>query len=347
VSEEPAAVAECGACAAKDAELERQAAQIARQDGQINAMAGRLAKLVEANEALVAQNKEIAARLAKREHLLSRNSGNSSNPPSKDDDLGRTPPRDKRRGGPARSRGKQKGAPGSNLAWSDDPAERKDRFPEGYCGCGADLSGALDLGVVDEYQQHEIPLVSVKVTQYDQHAVRCGCGKVHQAKRPEGARGGKVEYGPNLSSFAVYLMVWHFVPVHRCVELLESLTGAAPSAGFVHGMLQRAAGLLVEANQRIRALITLVYAVCLDETPLKVGPRKPKPGKKKAQKYLLVACTQLYTSFLLGDRSMETFKAFVFKDLHEAVIVHDRYQNYDWRGTRCPRASTVLFAPTS
>jgi transposase/uncharacterized coiled-coil protein SlyX len=299
-------------------------ARIAAQDGQITAMATQMAELVEANDAL-------AAKLARLEHLLSRNSSNSSSPPSKDDDPGRTPPKvkDRRRGGPKRKKGKQPGAPGANLAWTEAPNERLPRFPEGVCDCGTDLARAMDLGVVDRYQQHEIPEVSVQVTQYDQHSVRCGCGKVHTATRPEGARPGNVGYGPNLQSFAVYLMVVHFIPAHRCVELLESLTGAAPSVGFVHGMLNRAAGLLAEVDQRIRTLITLAYAVCCDETPLRVGPRTPKPGKKKAEKYLLVACTELYTHYLLGDRDLATFKAFVIQDLAGSVIVHDRYQNYD------------------
>jgi transposase len=101
----------------------------------------------------------------------------------------------------------------------------------------------------------------VRVIQYDQHSVRCGCGRVHTATRPQGARSGAVGYGPHLQAFAVYLMVVHFIPAHRCVELLRSLTGAAPSVGFVHGMLARAAGLLVEVDQRIRALITCVRGV--------------------------------------------------------------------------------------
>jgi transposase len=75
-----------------------------------------------------------------------------------------------------------------------------------------------------------------------------------------------VEYGPHLTSFVVYLMVVHFIPAQRCVELLESLTGAAPSVGFVHGMPSRAAGLLAAVDQRIRALITVAHAVCCDET---------------------------------------------------------------------------------
>ncbi|GEL17935.1 hypothetical protein [Pseudonocardia asaccharolytica] len=65
-------------------------------------------------------------------------------------------------------------------------------------------------------------------------------------------------------------MVVHFVPAHRVVEVLESLTGAAPSVGVVPG------------------------------------------------------CTELYTHYLPGDRSLDTFKAFVFADLAGSVVVHDR-----------------------
>ncbi|MGH3158592.1 MAG: IS66 family transposase, partial [Streptosporangiaceae bacterium] len=163
------------------------------------------------------------------------------------------------------------------------------------------------------------------------HAVVCGCGKVHTAARPDGARPGPAGYGPNLQAWAVYLMVVHALPVHRCVRLLESLTGARLSAGFVHGMLARAARLLSASDQRIRALIVAAYVVCCDETPLRAGPKKPRPGRKKAEKYLLVACTGLWTHYLLGDRDLETFKAFVLKDLaaRGAVIVHDRYHLYD------------------
>ncbi|MGH8918516.1 MAG: IS66 family transposase, partial [Actinomycetes bacterium] len=179
-----------------------------------------------------------------------------------------------------------------------------------------------------------IPQVSVQVIQYDQHEVVCSCGATHTASRPEGARSGQVGYGPSLAAFAVYLMVVQFLPAHRVVELLESLTGTAPSVGFVHGMLTRTAGLLSGVHDRIAALITQAHAVSCDETPLRVGPRTPKPGKKKAERYLLVFCTELFTHYLLGDRSLETFTNSVLTELGarpdgSAIIVHDRYQNYD------------------
>jgi transposase len=112
-------------------------------------------------------------------------------------------------------------------------------------------------------------------------------------------------------------------PVHRCAEPIEPLTGARPSAGFVHGMLARAAA-VAGANRLIRALITLAQVVCADETPIRAGP-----GPKARKRYLPVACTRLLTCYFLGDRSLDTFAAFVFPDLSGAVVVHDRYQNYD------------------
>ena len=297
----------------------------------VGVQAGRIAELVAANEALTAANEDLAARLARVEHLLSRNSRNSSSPPSKDEEVGRTGPEPAERRGTGRSKGRQPGAAGSHLALSESPDDQVDRFPQGACECGQDLAGAVDLGVVDRYQETEIPLVVATVTQFDQHAVRCGCGKVHTAARPDGARSGPVGYGANLQSWVVYLMVVHHLPVHRCVQLLESLTGARPSVGFVHGMLARTATALAEVDARIRTLITLAHVVCMDETPLRVGPKKPRPGRKKAEKYLLVACTRLYTHYLLGDRDLDTFKASVLSELSAAgaVVVHDRYTVYD------------------
>ncbi|MFV2013462.1 MULTISPECIES: IS66 family transposase [unclassified Micromonospora] len=217
-----------------------------------------------------------------------------------------------------------------NLTWREVPDERRDLFPEGSCGCGADLTAGRDLGVVDRYQQHEIPLVAVRVTQYDQHAVACRCGIVHTAARPEGSRSGPVGYGPNPQAWCVYLMMVHHVPAWRCRQLVESLTGTAPSVGFVHGMLTRAAVLLDEADKRIRALLTAAYVVCADETPLRVGPAAAPAGRKKAVRYLLVACTRWVTHYLVGSRDLDTFKAMVTADMAAgSVIVHDRYQNYD------------------
>jgi transposase len=46
------------------------------------------------------------------------------------------------------------------------------------------------------------------------------------------------------------------------------------------------------------------------------------------RKHLLVAATDLYTYYMLGDRSLDTFKAFLLPEL-TGVVVHDRYVTYD------------------
>jgi transposase len=281
----------------------------------------RLTERVAMLERLEKENAELRGRVARLERLVSRNSGNSGMPSSGDDQLGKPQPKDKPARGGRRRPGKQPGAPGTTLAWSDTPEESLDHFPAGACQCGADLAEAMDLGVTARHQQVEVPLLTATTIQHNLHTVACGCGKVHAAARPAGVPPAPVSLGVNLQAWCVYLMVAHAIPVHRCVELIASLTGAKPSPGFVHGMIARAAAAVEAANLRIRTLLTLAYAVSCDETPIRVGP-------KKAKKYLLVACTRLYTWYLLGDRTMATFKKFIIADL-TGVLVHDRYQNYD------------------
>jgi transposase len=278
------------------------------------------------NAELTAQVADLAERLAKLERLVSRNSGNSGMPPSADDLPGRVAPEPKAdRGGGKKRQGKQRGAPGAHLAWSESPDDTKPLFPEGACACGRDLGEALDLGTAASHQVIDTPAVTATVTQYDEHAVRCRCGKVHVAAAPAGAgEAGTVTYGLNLQAWVVFLLVMHHVPVERCAQVVEALTGTRPSDGFVHSMIARAAVAVRGVNMLIRALVITASVISADETPIRVGP-----GPKTRKKYLLVACTNLLTYFCLGDRSMETFDYFVFPDLSGAVIVHDRYRNYD------------------
>ena len=168
-----------------------------------------------------------------------------------DDVPGRTPPgREQSRGRGKRKPGKQPGAPGSHLAWSEHPDDRVPHFPEGTCECGADLGGAADLGVAASHQQVEIPLAPARVIQHDLHALACTCGRVHQAAAPAGAGApGTVTYGLNLQAWCVFLVAAHAIPVHRCAELIEALSGARPSPGFVHAMLARAAAAAARDEQ--------------------------------------------------------------------------------------------------
>jgi transposase len=268
----------------------------------------------------------LAAEVRELRRQLGRNSGNSSMAPSADDLPGRTPPKPKpRRDGGKRKPGKQPGAPGAYLAWNDQPDKTVPLFPQGACACGEDLAAARDLGVRYSHQVTDLPEVKAQTTQHDRHEVECSCGRRHTADAPPQAGApGTVTCGLSFQAWCVFLMVMHHVPVERCADILESMTGTRPSDGWVHALLARAAKAVAAANKTIRALIILAGVVCGDETPIRCGP-----GPKARKKYLHVACTSLLTCYFLGERNLPSFKDFIYSGLHGTVVVHDRYQNYD------------------
>jgi transposase len=303
VSDVPPAVPDCPGCAARDEQI---------------------AGLREELRAQAEQAAELRERVARLERALSRNSQNSSMPPSGDDVPGRKPPRKQRRAAEReagkRNRGKQPGAPGSAMCWAE-PDDTRDHFPQGTCGCGADLAGAADLGVARSFQQLEIPEPSAQRIQHDLHETVCGCGRHHVAARPPGVPDSPVSIGPNLRALAVYLVVFQHVPVERCRELICDAAGAQVSAGFIHSCLRTAAELAADVIKLIRTLITGARVAGFDETTLRAGPAGTK-------KYVLGAFTEEYSLLHLGDRTLESMRDFGILPGFAGVAVSDRYQNY-------------------
>ena len=152
------------------------------------------AERIAALEAVVADLRE---QLAAAERSGSRNSGNSSMPPSSDDLPGRKPPRKQRRAAERagkKKRGKQPGSPGASMTW-EVPDRTEDYYPEGACSCGADLADAADLGVARSFQQEEIPAAAAERVQHDLHSAKCACGKTHVAPRPAGVPDSRCRSG--------------------------------------------------------------------------------------------------------------------------------------------------------
>jgi transposase len=261
--------------------------------------------------------------VARLERLVSRNSGNSSMPPSGDDQPGRPAPRKQRRAADreaARKRGRQPGAPGAAMSWAV-PDEVRDYYPSGACACGADLTGAADLGVARSAQQAELPDLAARRIQHDLHRARCGCGREHVAARPPGVPDAALSIGPHLRALAVYLVVFQHVPVQRCRRLIADVTGAGVSDGFIHSCLARAAGAAADVVKLIKTLIIAAPVAGFDETTLRAGPA----GRKK---YVLGAFTERYSLLFLGQRTLESFRDFGILPDFAGVAVSDRYVNY-------------------
>jgi transposase len=287
-----------------------------------DALSREQAQRIAALEAVVADLRE---QLDAAVRAGSRNSGNSSMPPSSDDLPGRKPPRKQQRAaeraeGKKRKRGKQSGSPGTAMRW-EDPDRTEDHYPQGACGCGRDLADAADLGIARSYQQEEIPAGPAERVQHDLHQAKCACGRAHVAPRPAGVPDSALSIGPRLRALAVYLVVFQHVPVDRCRQLIADVTGAAVSAGFIHSCLRQAAGLAAGVVRLIRALITAAAVAGFDETTLRSGPA----GEKK---YVHGAFTEEYSAFWLGARSLDSMQDAGILPGFAGVVVSDRYQNY-------------------
>jgi hypothetical protein len=294
----------------RDALIREQGERLALQDERVAVLEALVADLREKLEAALRSG--------------SRNSGNSSIPPSMDDQPGRKPPRRERRAAERaagkKKQGKQPGSPGASMTW-EVPDRTEDHFPGGACACGRDLADAADRGVSRSFQQEEVPVASAERVQHDLHEVRCACGRAHAAPRPAGVPGSALSIGPRLRALAVYLVVFQHVPVERCRLLIADVTGALVSDGFVHSCLARAASLLKDVVTLIRELITASAVAGFDETTLRSGPA----GEKK---YVHGAFTESYSAFWLGSRSLDSMEEAGILPAFAGIVVSDRYQNY-------------------
>jgi transposase len=293
---------------------------LAQQARRLEEQAGQLAQL----RVELVQVRDEVARLRRR---LSRNSGNSSMPPSSDGVQPGVPlPQPPAGPAAARPRGRQRGAPGSALRWAQH-AVVEDHRAHGPCaGCGADLADAASARVVRAWQVTDIPVVTATVTEHRVHEVVCDCGRRTTAVVPSSTPDAPCSYGPNLAALVVYLLVAHALPVQRAAELVADVTGARPSTGFVHGLLNRAANALAEPIEAIVARLRRAAVVHFDETTLRVGPA-PERG------YVWVAATDLLTLYHVGGRSLAAFTDWdLGRHLH-GTVVRDGYAVYD-----CPTA---------
>ncbi len=223
----------------------------------------------------------------------------------------------------ARKQGKQPGSEGKTLRLVDDPDAVIDHVPGACAGCGSDLTAAAPAGW-GRRQVHDIPPVSVTVTEHRLHRRQCPCGRATTAPAPDGVDGTAV-YGPGLRAFAVYLLVYQHIPVARTAELIADLTGAKVSTGWVCSTLTRAANVLVGVEAMTTTLITLATIGHFDETSLNVNGGKW---------WLHVACTETLTAYHLhrsrGRVAVDEFSvlpAFTGTAVHDALSVYDG-ENY-------------------
>jgi transposase len=265
----------------------------------------------------------LEARIAELERRLGRNSGNSSLPPSRDDEAGRDARAARRRAqreAGKRRPGKQPGDPGAHLARVADPDRVVRHSPVSCRGCGADLAGAPVSGM-ECRQVFDLPERRREVTEHQAERRRCGCGCDTTAAFPPEAVAPAC-WGPRVRAYAVYLLVRQHLPIERTAEVLADLLGAPVSTGWLAGLTGQAADGLAEFCDDLADRVADADVVHADETGARVA------GVKW---WFHVACTAMFTFLAVHRRrGVEATDAFGVLPRVRGTLVHDRWAPY-WR----------------
>jgi len=261
---------------------------------------------------------QLEAEVAELRRQLGQNSQNSSRPPSSDSPFVKPAPRSLRRRS-GRKPGGQPGHPGSTLPLVDNPNERKRHEPGPCTGCGADLSGAPEVGA-ERRQVFDLPPIQVRVTEHQLIARRCRCATTTCGIAPQGVT-GPVQYGPRITAIILYLYVGQFLSKKRTAAALAELFDTPISDATVATIARRSAGDLDGFLTEIGDRIAEAEVAGFDETGLRVAGKLHGVHCARTDRYTLITCHP--------RRGRDGINAAGVLGRFGGVAVHDAWAPYD------------------
>ncbi|HYO90540.1 MAG TPA: IS66 family transposase [Pyrinomonadaceae bacterium] len=294
-------------------------AQIARLKTQVERLRAEVSELRGRNFQLGRRNAELEA-------LVTKDSHNSSRPPSTD------PPWAKRtkslRRPSGRRPGGQRGHRGETLRLSARPDRIIEHRPRECQGCHAPLSAAQ---VVRHHRQQVVEVVParMRVTEHRLAVVRCqACGRTTQGEVAHSVRSG-VQYGPGVKARVLYLQQYQLLPYGRTSEAMHDLFGCRVSAGTVANIVRECASGLVETDLQIKQGLRRSSVIHADETGLRVNKRLG---------YVHVASTERLTHYAsAAHRGQTAITEINVLPRYRGTCVHDGWLAYT-HYTRCRHA---------
>jgi transposase len=259
--------------------------------------------------------------LERKVALLTRDSSNSSKPPSSDGPAAkpkaRRPTKSKKR-----KRGGQPGHKGANrdLIPTKEVSEVIPVFPDACDRCGAALTSEPDsdepTGKYWRHQVLDIPEPKPDVTEYHLHCIRCSCGAENWGKLPQTARSG---FGPRLTAFLAHLTGLHRVTRRGCKEIAKTIFGIDICLGSVCKLHQEVSQSLAPAHNQAREALPEQSALNIDET----GWKTQGEGR-----WLWVVVAPAYEYFhVAASRGAKVLRV-ILGDVYKGILCSDMYSAY-------------------
>lgn len=261
-------------------------------------------------ERLESENKEL-------KDQLSKNSSNSSKPPSSDPSYKPVPKSLRKRSD--KKIGGQTGHQGSHLHRVDHPNKVIDYYPSGCCdGCGKEV---LKENCLPSQTHQVLDIHFVKYyTDHVRHDHLCTCGYKKMGSLPKSLKGA-VQYGDSLKSFLVYLRTYQLLPYQRLSRLCSDVLGIPVSPATILSYTKACSEELGDWEGVLKEKLLQAPLLHVDETGTKVN---------KALHWTHV-CSTDYLTYLHVEkkRGRDGILGSDFNlDLFKGILVHDFFSSY-------------------
>jgi len=273
-------------------------------------------ELLQKVEQLTREVQYLRGRLSKYE--TPKDSGNSSIPPSKDENR---PKRNQSlREKTGRKPGGQKGREGNTLRMVGNPDITEEHIPE-YCSCcGKGIKG-IPYEFVGKRQVIDIPEIKFETTEHKIYKRVCSCGHTTKGSYPIQAN-APVSYGNNIESLIGYFHTRQYVPFKRMQEIFHDVFRIPISEGGIHYLLNKLVKKSQPAYEMIKEKLQTnkVYAIGADETGMKING-----GKNWAWVWQNDEATFITIS---GNRGGKTIESIFKGGFTNSVLVHDCWKSH-------------------
>jgi transposase len=262
-------------------------------------------------------NHRLLRRNAELEAFVSKDSHNSSRPPSTD------PPWRKRTRSLRRPSGKrpggQPGHRGHTLRLTQQPTRVVTHRPARCRHCSSPLSEGRSTGC-ERRQVVDLMPIRLRVTEHRAEVMLClACGQRTKADFPEGVR-ATVQYGPRVIARALYLHDYQLLPYARTREAMRELFGCPLSTGTLLTAVRQCSAGLVETELKLKQGLRRSSVIHADETGLRVAGRLH---------YIHVASTARLTHYGAdARRGKKAIDEIGILPEYRGTLVHDGWLSY-------------------
>jgi len=276
-------------------------------------MAATILLKIEKLEELIQKQSDEIKRL---NDIISKDSNNSSKPPSTDNKFKKQ--LGSKKSNINRKRGGQKGHLGSNLKMVSNP-DKIVVLSETKCHCGYSISDVESSKIVKR-QLFDIPKMKMQITEFRQDIKICPeCNTVHKPDFPANLN-APTQYGDNIKSLIAYWNTYQMIPYERISEMVEDFTSHKISQGTIFSMLQHCCSRLEKYEEDIKRLLLKQDVIHCDETGVSVG------GKLH---YTHVVSSSLLTYYMLhAKRGKEAINEMNILPYYQQIVVHDHWSPY-------------------